>query len=388
MESTYSTPYLDFYRENNVIPVNQNLDDLSAHFERRDSLFRHCNIYPFLIKDKDVLEFGPGTGHNSIHIKANGPAFYQMVDGFEVSIQKTRENIEKYHPENDNCEFTHSTINGFQTERSFDFVLCEGLLGTQLDPESLVKKISSFVGPSGVMLISVNDDVSVLSESLRRILAILLSSGKKLDFQQKVTLFSSYFANDIASLRGMTRSIEDWVIDNIIQPNLGKMLSIEDAILTVQDSFIPMGVSPRFWVDWRWYKQIHGEANQPQKELIQCYHLNLHNLLDYRISEPAMNEDSTGKILAENSSNIMQVAKQMPEELTKSELSEILSCLDNIKNALPPQSSEVTIKSIQAVQKRIDEFNNKSFDVTESPTDDFTSWFGRGQQYISFYRNH
>ena len=54
----------------------------------------------------------------------------------------------------------------------------------------------------------------------------------------------------------MSRPLNDWILDNVLHPFVGKLMSMHDAITALDDSFDVLGASPHFITDWRWYKDM------------------------------------------------------------------------------------------------------------------------------------
>ena len=57
--------FVDFYSQHNISPVSQNIEDIELHFQRRSALFSSLGLPALLVKDSEILEFGPGSGHNA-----------------------------------------------------------------------------------------------------------------------------------------------------------------------------------------------------------------------------------------------------------------------------------------------------------------------------------
>jgi len=51
-----SKDHLDFYMENDISPVRQNIDDIQKHLERRSSLYQKIGA-PSSLSDNEILEF-------------------------------------------------------------------------------------------------------------------------------------------------------------------------------------------------------------------------------------------------------------------------------------------------------------------------------------------
>ena len=79
--------FLDYYEEYKIIPVNQNITDIKKHFRRRNALYRILGIPRGFVKDKSVIEFGPGPGDMALHTQSLEPKIYYLVDGNSTSIK-------------------------------------------------------------------------------------------------------------------------------------------------------------------------------------------------------------------------------------------------------------------------------------------------------------
>lgn len=85
--------FVDFYSENLISPVSQDIIDLGRHFQRRDSLFRSLGVFPLFVKGISVLEFGPGSGHNAIYTESLKPSRYDLVDANPIGVAECRNRL-------------------------------------------------------------------------------------------------------------------------------------------------------------------------------------------------------------------------------------------------------------------------------------------------------
>jgi SAM-dependent methyltransferase len=222
---------------------------------------------------------------------------------------------------------------------TFDIVICEGLLGLcGGDPPALLDRLMGRVREGGVLVITCIDAISDHAEVLRRALAQRYIN-KDMTLQEKVDALVPVFTPHLATLKGMTRSVEDWILDNILNPaSIGPTFSIPDALTHLDGRFEVLGCSPRFLMDWRWYK----DAEAGNAWAIESYWRNCHNLYDYRKVEPAR-AISTNRALHQQ-------------------------CL-------------VTRRNVELLESHWGPERPK-------PTPDWMdpAWFGRGQQYLSLVR--
>jgi len=279
---------LDFYREHAVAPVKQDITDLQAHFQRRAFLYRQLGLWPMSIEGKDVLEVGPGTGENARYTLSLKPAKYLLVE----PNAKAWEALEAAFGKEENVYISGESLEKFEGS-DFDVVLCEGLLGLAgRDARGLLDALGEKVKVGGILVITCIDPISQCADVLRRALAQQYIK-KEASLQENVQILKPIFTPHLATLKSMTRSVEDWIVDNILNPaSIGPTFSIPDALTHVEGRFEVLGCSPRFLMDWRWYKD-----GQPGNQwAIDSYWKNCHNLLDYRKVEPEK-EESLNRIL-------------------------------------------------------------------------------------------
>jgi SAM-dependent methyltransferase len=332
------TTMLDFYREHGISPVTQDIQDLSAHFARRAHLYRSLGLWPKSIEGKSVLEVGPGTGENALYTASLKPSRYVLMEPNDEG-RKACEIRFKNHP---HIEIGGDTLETYDAgDTVFDVVICEGLLGLcGRDPRRLLQRLMDRVGHGGALVITCIDAISDHAEVLRRALAQrYIKKGASL--HDNVEILKPIFTPHLATLKGMTRSVEDWILDNILNPaSIGPTFSIPDALTHVEGRFEVLGCSPRFLMDWRWYK----EARSGNAWAIESYWKQAHNLRDYRSIRPDRN-------ISEN-------------------------------KALMEQCQNIRWK-VQAFEGRA--VNQYPRDAVEMLKAD-PSWFGRGQQYLSLVR--
>ncbi|MBU2453613.1 MAG: class I SAM-dependent methyltransferase, partial [Proteobacteria bacterium] len=348
-------------------------------------LYRHCGIPPVLVKGATVLEIGPGTGHNALYTNSLQPEKYTMVDGARKSVQSLKKLFNSHFSDISNCEIIESDIHHFKTDHLFDMVICEGTIPFQKEPQTFLKHISKFVAPSGLLIITCVDSVSYLSEILRRIISCLIFHEQNChEIRDRLSAIKPVFSSHLKTLKGMSRPVEDWIYDNILQPFIGAYLSVEDAVTSLEDTFDVYGSSPHFLLDWRWYKDIHGQDMSFNGMAKELYLKNVHNLLDYRfLFDPV--EAEAGLRMIQLCNQIYTVSIELQNHGVKKQplerLVDILQRLSLMTDTFSIQTSEAIIE----VSSGVVEFIKKN-KFPENNLNRFSSWFGRGQQYLSFIK--
>jgi len=244
-------PYLDFYGKNKIIPVSQDLSDLSIHLKRRSILYHFLHIPPALVRGRRVLEIGPGTGDNAIHTASLLPDTYTLVDGNPYSIASSRERI------NDprycfrkvrNLQCIETDFLNYRDDRRYDLVLCEGVIPAQDDCRTFLRHAASYVDDDGILVITTLSATSILADVCRRLVKPVLA--RKVTQAKLFDELVAFFRPHLEALPGRSRMLGDWVMDNILQPwPETSIFTIEDALDTIDDEFDLYGTSatdPRF----------------------------------------------------------------------------------------------------------------------------------------------
>lgn len=333
-----AAPLLEFYQQHAIAPVRQDISDLAAHFARRATLYRSLGIPPALIRGRLVLDIGPGTGENALYIASLKPARYVLVEPNPTGAAALRALAPLSRSGRERWEIHEEPIEDFESSAPFDVVLCEGVLGLcGTDPRPILEAIVRHVPVGGVLVLTCIDPISDHAEILRRALAQQIVN-RALPLMDQVAQLRPIFAPHLATLTGMTRSVDDWILDNLLNPaSIGPTFSIPDACDALDGDFELLGCSPRCLSDWRWYKQ----APPGLQWVREVYWANAHNLLDYRDVLPAWPENQNRDLMA--------------------------ACL--------------------AYREQ-----ERAFEAGTATAPDTTlldpAWFGRGQQYLSFERTH
>jgi hypothetical protein len=372
-------PFLGFYGRLGISPVRQDIRNLPKHFSRRSALYRQLGLAPALLKGKSLLEFGPGSGHNAVFTTSLNPKQYVLVDGNPSAVEQTKNLLRDYYPDRKH-DVQSCLMEDFSWDDKFDVVFCEGLIPTQRDPALFSRQVASFVDSQGLLVITCMDAVSLLSESIRQIVTrLIVSPGAPLDDQ--VRLLLDVFSSHLDTLRGMSRKTSDWVLDVLIHPWVGPLFSIQEAIDALDDEFDFYGSSPDFVSDWRWYKDIWLEQAEYNRLARDSYKANLHSFLDYRyLHEPR--EAGENDKLQECCERFRVLAGSHPpvdKQLLLRKSMENLDALIQETSRFSPQ----TAACLEDAHRCLDAFA-KTGELGDFGS--FTSFWGRGQQYLSFIR--
>jgi SAM-dependent methyltransferase len=375
---------IGFYRRHGISPVHQDISDLPRHFARRAALYRQLGILPAFVRGRSVVEVGPGSGFNSLYTASLEPSRYVLVEGNPRGVRDMTALFGQYGSLCRDVEIVPLLIEAYEPDQQFDFVLCEGMLplSSASDPAALLASVARLVAPGGVLVITCIDAVSYFSETLRRLLAnLLIDPRESLDVRTAVCVRA--FASHLATLAGMTRPPEDWVVDSLINPaSIGRFLSIPDATMALADAFEVFSSSPRFLTDWRWYKDI-GADGRFNELAVDEYWANAHRLLDYRYAgspgDPPRNMSLYDTCLA-----VQSDVRALEQAADRSGIERIQASLHFIRDLVRREVPDVD-DALKDVERLI---GSAALDADQvASAVHLGAWFGRGQQYVSFSRS-
>lgn len=372
--------FLDYYRARKIIPTRQDLSDLTPHFNRRRALYLQLGLAPALLRGRSVLEFGPGPGDNALFTASAKPDSYVFVDGNETSLAHIREKEAAGAFDGIKVEMHLTDFLGFQDNRKFDVVLAEGCIHGQENPGECLDHIAGFTAPGGVLVTTMQSFASVFPEICRRMVKPLFARRHP-DFNDQVAALVAFFQPDLASLNGMSRLHEDWVMDQILHPYRKFTFTIAEAIDLLGDRFDFFGSSPRFLSDWRWYKSMDGEDPGINARAREIYHANQAALLDYRVSP-----DNLGTCDGEKLEHLCAEAFDLHLDIWDNddvgELPRFCEKTEEIAAVVASASPE-TARSLRDFVTGITALAN---DNGDSDFGTFRQLFGRGLQFASFVR--
>jgi len=385
MREIISERSVDFYIKHKVSPVTRDISKLEVYFEKRESLFRHLGIIPSFLADKTVLEFGPGGGHNSIYTLGLKPTRYVLVDGNKTGLASVEHLFQKNLNGVTQYELVESFIEDFSTQEKFDLVICENVIPLQQnDPAHVLRCVADYVKPGGLLVITCMDPVSFFADVLGHLAGELIVRPE-MTTQEKLDAMRPFFQMKLDAIPGANTIVDDFMMDSIIQhyPENGKMQTISDTVNELSNTFDVYGSSPHFLIDWRWYKNIHGDQALFNKRAIDLYDTNIYNLLDYRCELKEI-ESRENTLVRKLCNSVFEATKKFRKDRQLIYIKSIRCNVNQLAN-IACKYSQCTADSLNDFIGGIDAYlTNKPWPRLEK----FAPFCGRGTQYLSFIRKH
>ena len=371
--------FVSYYNEQGVIPVRQDLKKMREHINRRRGLYLQLGIAPALIRGSQVIEFGPGSADNARVTAMFEPQFYQLVEGSESGYQYIDKRLKskEFHG-NQNISLKQSLIQSYEDDKQYDLVLCEGLLPGQDEPEQILRKVSQFVRPGGVLVITTATYVSLLSEIMRRNLLPYFHFSNEAEMLPRLCRF---FEKHLRHLKFVSRLTEDWVMDSILHPwGHNYQFSIAEAAEVLVDEFEYLGSSPTFYQDWSWYKEKVENNNGSLRGLQEQY---LRQELSFIDNKQLANvvDSSMGEALVDKIKELYFVHRQFVDgdHAMQSNMTALLQKIYQHLDSLGLETSNAVKDYLDA----LDTMKENKLEPEQVEFGRFESFWGRGQQYLS-----
>lgn len=391
--------FLKFYSKHGISPVEQDIGDLEAHFNRRIALYRTLGLNTLFFKGKDVLEVAPGSGHNSIVTASFEMNKYDLVEPNPTGFLRMVDLLNEYHPSRPDISCHNLLLENFPKDKIYDIVICEGLVPGLSDPTYFLTQLAAKVTKGGVLVITCADALSLLFESLRRYFANYViylenqnSNKQKLDAGSILDILVNVFDSHLIKLKGKSRSSNEWVWDNILNSAYYTAsvneFSIKECFDFFGDSFFFYGSNPVIMNNYTWYKNLSSKPREYNELFEKSFLSNQLNLLHYKeTTTPNYHLSRELHRLSKEFSLMLQRRDILNPGDFKAEIIE--------KDLIPIKQIQGLLKgsgldlSFLAITEFLDLFEkNKAHDFNAiSNMNYFSEAFGRGQQYISLVKS-
>ena len=272
--------HLEYYQQHGIAPVRYDLSSLDAHFDRRRSLYNKLGLTSLAFAGAHVLEVAAGTGHNSLYIAAQHPISLTLLEPNPTAIDHIKSTYAGFKQSHTVPKLITDKLEVYEPSECFDIVLCENWLGTSPHELTLLSKLTRFLTPGGILVITTVSPIGLVPNLLRRYFSCHLAPPT-LPFSQRTELLVNALGSHLSRLGGMTRNVADWVHDNMMNPAYFALcLSAPAALAHLGERFEVVGTYPSFIEDWRWFKSLHGSARAINEHFLSEYWKKCHNFFD------------------------------------------------------------------------------------------------------------
>ncbi len=373
--------YLEFYGEKGISPVKQDLSDINIHCAKREKLYRQLGIPCIAFEGKNILEVGPGSGYNTLAFLLWGGAC-TLIEPNKTGVNEMRKLFDTYKIPNDNYTIEECTIEEANLQEEFDIVIAEGFLPMIDNHREIIEKLSRHVKRGGVIVITCIDSIGLFLEQMKKLVCHILLKDTP-DYETQVKIATEFFQGQLQHIKGMSRSPEEWVIDNILNPaaNTINLLNIKDALEIFPEQFSFLGSSQRIFTDYSWYKDLFY---QEKEELFLQYKIKRHNFLMAGLKETILPEKDS-ELFEKEIEEIRRDAIEYEKEHSIVLLDRIETKLAAIRETalkIDKRCADFIEETIEII-KNLKKGNKVAFETYRT----FYTSSGRSQQYLSMVRD-
>ena len=273
--------HLKYYKIINSIPVVDLLNLPRKEIDQqRKKFFFNLGLTINNFKDREALEVCAGTGYNAIFmLKTFKLKKITCLDNNPASIKSIKKNLIKIK----NKKIINKNLYQFKSKKKFDFVIMENALDNFKNQKNIIKKLTSLTKKNGNILLTIGDNVGILSTKLRYILSlILVEQNKLINFNTKKFFLSNIFKSHLAYLSKKTRKSTKWVLDNLINSEWIRKKNYIDynyLIKNLNKNVLIENISPSFHKNYKWYKTL--DFKTINRDYLKSYNNDKINFLDF-----------------------------------------------------------------------------------------------------------
>tara|TARA_Y100000590_G_scaffold469825_1_gene660008 strand:- start:13244 stop:14401 length:1158 start_codon:yes stop_codon:yes gene_type:complete len=384
MTYSHKSIELEYYINEGISPVQYDLSDLGKHFQIRASLYRLLGIIPSFFKGRDVLEVAPGSGHNSIYTATLLPRTYDLVEPNPNGCQDILNIFKDFSIEHTKPNLFQESLDDFKSDTLYDIVITEGWPGGFLDYEkSMLVKLSSFVNPGGIMLITFFSPIGGMATYLRRLIGHRLILEKD-QMEQKTAVLKKAFSSHLNKLGSMTRSYKHWIQDSILNPYICVAHNTPLLCTNIFDDEYEIYSSvPKLGTDWRWYKSLYGNRRKFNESFLAEYDKMSHCMIDYRMNSLKRPEEKNKELenLCFSFAEITKNNEKLGYDAYMENVEPVLfNIINNVEFDLPEMTQQAMHEANTILKRKVVKID----DVAKMS--EFSGFFGREQCYLSFTR--
>lgn len=226
--------------------------DYRKYVEQAEYVYRdHFKFPPKMFSGADLIDFGAGTGENTIYL-ANWGASCTLVEMNEKAQKISKEVFSNYAEHQDKHDFVCSSIFDYspKEQKQYDIVHCRGVLSHTAAKEDAFKKISQFVKPGGFLIFGDPNKAGGFQNMLQRFAVYQFASSP----DEMADVCELLFKEDIdRSERFIPRTrraiiFDRWVIQSQDDPSVAEVVNwAQESGLRMYSAYPP--VLPPFFGD-------------------------------------------------------------------------------------------------------------------------------------------
>lgn len=220
----------EYYAAQDVQPTFADFSgdaELFKYAKLRNDVFFRMSLPPALFRNKDLLEFGPDTGENSL-VFAQWGANVTLVEPNKEAHPYIERYFSKFKLELSLKEIVAKSVLDFTPAKLYDIIDAEGFIYTVQPTSAWIAKLHECLRPDGFAIVTYVEMYGGFMELLLK--ALYQSALRKGTSGHGVELVKQLFLPKWDSIPH-TRKIESWFMDVIQNPFVRKKYFIDPAQL-------------------------------------------------------------------------------------------------------------------------------------------------------------
>jgi len=203
-------------------------DDKALHeqlFLQRQRTLRNSGVYNLLIKSRNILHIGGGTGEKALIDARLSGADTAIVDANPDAIERAKSLFSGY-KQTLHAECKSLFDMDAKDVRNFDLILCEGVLHHTFDPIVALKHVCRTIPEGAILFVAMAEENGWYQRQMQRDFVLLNASNPEEIMARAKTYFSDHILR--AQKYGL-RSEKQVIFDTFINPHI-QTSSIENIL--------------------------------------------------------------------------------------------------------------------------------------------------------------
>ena len=208
---------------------DKNKSEYEKFKDNAEYVYRELFNFPKeMFKDKKLLDFGGGTGEQTVYL-TNWGAEITHVEMNSMAIAIAKKVFQKHGSNVDKHRFVNTSIFDFDIDKKFDIVHSRGVFSHTYNKEKAFNKLASFLKPGGYLIFGDPNKIGGFQNMLQRF--IVYSLGKSRDHMEEIceTLFHDDITRSVKSRAVRTRRsiiFDRWIIEQQDDPSIEEVLTL------------------------------------------------------------------------------------------------------------------------------------------------------------------
>ena len=372
---------LQFYEEHKITTEHIDEKNIAEYVRKRRNLYRQLGIPLLAIRDADILEIGPGVGHNTVPLILDWHCRHiDLVEPNLVAVNGLKDALSKMQVANECYRIFEMALEEFSEDKSYDMVIAEGYIHAVYNWKDTLKLIKKYTHQNSLVIVTCMDEFGIYVENMKRLVGQYMVRSISGGLEEKVQFLSEAWKDSVESLPGMTRNISEWILDTVFnKAELCKNpMTMKCAVEEMQEDFDVLGASQNIFVDYSWYKDLEYDYIESYKNQ---YDEKKHTFLTAYDMTESIHSAEQNKRLGDAIKETFELIRQIEAEKNV-DISDIYKSIDKV-------TANTDNRKIQIFDEEIKEIlMGAKFgkDIDFSKYSAWNSTFGKSLQYISFQR--